>query len=473
MKIFITVVISVVVTLVVAVGGGLWFSARAKGTKGPATKVRIENPQKGELVEVITAPGQVQAKTKVSISARIPARIKELPYKEGDRVTKGDASATEPIPASVLVRLDATDLEAALQSTEARRAARAAEVKVAQAAIASQEASVEGTQTSLDEAGRDLARHEKLHKSGDVSQSDYDRVKCRFDELTAQLKSAAHALESRELNLEVIRHQLVASDAEIARAKDQLSYTTITSPIDGVVTRLNAEVGELVVTGTMNNPGTVIVEVADLSKMLVVAEVDESDIGALKAGQRAVIRVRAHPDRQFTGAVESIALTGQGRRGFESRSFLVEVLLDAHEKQLYSGLTAEVEIETRRHANILKIPSQSVLGKRVDELPAKIRDGNPNVDTKKAFTTVVYRYKDGKAVVTPIIVGSSDATDTIIRSGLGEHDRVITGPYKVLEKLKHDQRVEDERESAATQPAETQPADEAQSKPPAAGTEPT
>jgi HlyD family secretion protein len=147
--------------------------------------------------------------------------------------------------------------------------------------------------------------------------------------------------------------------------------------------------------------------------------------------------------------------------------------LDSHEKQLYSGLTAEVEIETHRHANILKIPSQSVLGRRVDELPAKIRDGNPNVDTKKTFTTVAYRYKDGKAVVTPIIVGSSDATDTIIRSGLGEDDRVITGPYKALEKLKHDQRVEDERESAATKPAETRPADEAQSKPSAAGTGPT
>ena len=101
---------------------------------------------------------------------------------------------------------------------------------------------------------------------------------------------------------------------------------------------------------------------------------------------------------------------------------------------------------------------RAVLGRRVDELPAKIRDDNPNLDAKKTFATVVYRLVDGKAVVTPVKVGPSDATHTVVESGLTEADAVIVGPYKVLEKLKHDQKVKDEKASATTKPAASQPA---------------
>jgi len=105
---------------------------------------------------------------------------------------------------------------------------------------------------------------------------------------------------------------------------------------------------------------------------------------------------------------------------------------------------------------VLKVPSQAVLGRRVDELPMKIRDGNPNLDKKKTFAPVVYRLIDGKAVVTPVKVGPSDDTHTVIESGLAGKDRVIVGPFKELEKLKHDQKVKDEK-AATTQPAATKP----------------
>ncbi len=458
MKILITVIVSVVVTLALVGGVGWWFAARAQKAKGATTKVRIENPEKGDLVEIVAAPGRVEPRTKVSISARVPARVEELPYEEGDRVTKGDPNADPPIPPSVLVRLDSTDLEAALRSVQARRSARAAEIEVTKARIAAQEADITGTLVSLEDARRSLARQEKLRESGDVSQSDYDAAQCCVDELTAKYESAGHAKRSQEMQLSVLQHQLDAADAEVAQARDKLSYTTITSPIDGIVTRLNAEVGELVVTGTMNNPGTVIMEVADLGQMLAVAEVDESDVGGLKAGQRAAVRIRAYPDREFKGVVDSVALTVLERRGSESRDFLVKILLDASGEQVYSGLSAEVEIETRRHPSVLKIPSQAVLGRRMDELPGDIRDGNPNVDAKKTIATVVYRCIDGKATVTPVVMGPSDTTHTIIRSGLTEDDRVVTGPYKVLEKLKHDEKIEDDRKSSAPAPAQTQPA---------------
>ena len=457
-KIFIGIVITVVVVVGLLAGIGLCMHARAGASRAQATKVRVESPSRGDLVEVVSAPGQIEPRTKVSISARVSARIVELPYEEGDRVTRGDPKSNPPTPPSVLVQLDATDLEASLSSAQARRDAQAAAIKVAKADIASQQARVEGIGASLAEARRDLKRQEALLASGDVSRSVYDLAKCRVDELSAQLSSAEHTLKSKRLNLPVLEHRQAAADAEITQAKDKLSYTTITSPIDGVVTRLNAEVGEVVIPGTVNNPGTVILKVADLSEMLVVARVDESDIGSVETGQRALVHIRAYPEEEFEGVVRSIALIGEGI-GAASREFSVEVLLEPTGRRIYSRLSADVDIETRRHSDVLEVPSQAVLGRPVDDLPTGIREGNPNVEPKKKFVTVVYRCIDGKAVVTPVTVGASDATHTVIRSGLSETDRVIVGPYKGLEKLKHDQEVKDEREAAATRPAQTGPAD--------------
>jgi len=429
------------------------------------------------VVEVVSAPGTVEPKTKVSISARVSARIKELPYEEGDRVTKGDPKAHPPVPPSVLVRLDDSELQASLASTKARRDAQVAQIAVAEANIDAQRSRITGLLSCLAEARRDMERQQALMKTGDVSTSVFDRARTNVEDLTAQLKAAQHALKSQQLGLNVMECQVKAADAQIAQATEELSYTTITSPIDGTVTQLRAEEGELVMTGTMNNPGTMIVEVADLTRMLVVAVVDEGDIGAVECGQPVIVRMRAYPDEEFRGKVESVSLVGTGASG-AAKEFQVEILLAPTAKRIYVGLSADVEIQTRRHEGVLKIPSQAVLARKVDDLPAKIREGSKDIDTRKSFATVVYRVVDGKAVVTPVTVGASDMTHTVIKSGLNESDRVIIGSYKVLEKLKHDQAVIDETkpttdqavidetkpttapaksQPAGTQPAETQP----------------
>ena len=449
MKILIAVVVVVVVLVGGVVGVGMWMQGRAVAEAGKAEVVRLENPARGDVVEIVSAPGEIEPKTKVSISARVVAQILELPFKEGDRVTKGDPNADPPVPPSLLVRLDASDLEAGLRSAEARRAAQAGEIKVAEARIVAQQRQIEGLAASLRDARRALERSESLFASGDVSESDHDQARCRVDELISQHGST---LDSQKLNLDVIRYRLAAADAEITQAREQLKYTSIVSPIDGVITRLNAEVGEVVMTGTMNNAGTVILEVADLSQMLVVASVDEADVGALEVGQRACLDLRAYPDEKLEGVVDTIALVGIGPPR-ESKEFRVEILLDSGERKVYSGLNADAEIETHRHENVLKVPSQAVLGRRVDDLPAAIRDDNPCVDVKKTFAVVVYRFQEGKAVVTPVTVGASDQTHTVIEAGLTESDRVVVGPYKVLEDLKHDQKIEDEKAPASTQPA--------------------
>ena len=444
-KIIIWVVVIAVVILIVA--GVVKKIAIEKDT---GQVVRIEEVQRGDLTEIISAPGEIEPKRKVEISAKVSARIVALPYDEGDVVTKGRPDANPPAPASVLVRLDSKDLESRLLSAQASRAAQAAQRQVEKARIESQKATIDGLLATLKQAEEDLKRKQGLIDSKDISQAAYDQVKYKVDELQAQYEAAKHTLESAELNLLVLQHNLEAADAGIDQAKEALSYAIITSPIDGVVTRINAEEGEMAMTGTMNNPGTVIMEVADLSQMLVVAQVDEADVGELKAGQHVKAYVQAFGDIVFTGTVDTIALTHRFNEN-RTKYFRTEILLedDPNVEKLYSVLTTDVDIDTQKHTNVIKVPSQAVLARPVDELPLDIRENCPQLDTNKTFATVVYRYNDGKAVATPVKTGPSDLTDTVITAGLSEKDKVIVGPYKVLDGLKHDQKLRDEREVEA------------------------
>ncbi len=439
----------VIVVVVLVVIGGLLFGAsrfmRRKKAQN-ATTVRVQAVERGTLTEFVSAPGEIEPRVNVEMSAKVSARIVELPYEEGDRVTAGDPNANPPVPASVLVRLDSKDLESQLRSSQAAYAAQTAQIEVEKARIAGQKATLTGLEASFAQAEVDLERQATLLKTKDIAQTDYDQTKLRLDDLTAQLSSAKFSLQAAELNLEVLNHNLEAADARVEQAKEALSYTTITSPIDGVVTRINAEVGEVVIFGTMNNPGTVIMEVGDLAQMLVVAQVDEADVGKLGLQQKAVVHVDAYPDTEFTGKVHSIALA-HTLSYTRTKYYETEILLDPNEIRLHTGLTANVDIETRTHENVLMVPTQAVLGREIDSLPLEIRDKNPLVDTAKTFVTIVYLYKGGKALATPVKIGQSDLTHTIILEGLNEGDKVVIGPYKVLDTIHHNQTIKDEREN--------------------------
>ncbi len=441
------IIISVIITLVVVSVAAIVYKVKTGASSKP-TVVRIEKAQRGELIEFVSAPGEIEPLVKVEISAKVSARITELPYEEGDIVTCGNTDTNPSVPASVLLRLDAKDLESRLLSAQANQSAQLAQLEVEKARIASQQANLIGLDASLKQAQRDLDRQKGLLESQDISQATFDQSKLKFDGLKSQYESAKHTLDAAELNLVVLQHNLESAGAGVTQAEEALSYTTITSPIDGVITRINAEVGEVVIFGTMNNPGTVIMEVADLSAMLVVAEVDEADVAKLEVSQKATVHVDAYPDNEFTGVVESIALA-HTMTWSNTKYYRTEILLENTEEKLYSGLTAHVDIETRKHTDILKVPTQAVLGLEIDNLPLEIRENSPEVDATKTFATVIYRYVDRKAVVTPVKIGQSNLTHTIIKSGITEEDKIIVGPYKVLESIKHDQKIQDEREVEA------------------------
>ena len=439
--------ITIIIILPILLVVGIVFKAK-KAASGKSTTVRIENPQRGELIEFVSAPGEVEPKKSVEISAKVIARIIELPYEEGERVTCGDPNANPHVPPSILVRMDSKELESQLLQASANRAAQAAQIEVEKARLASQDASLLGLDASLKQAETDLTRQKGLLESKDISQATFDQTRLKVDELKAQYEAAKHTLESAQLNLQVMQHNLEAADARIAQASENLSYTTIVSPMDGIVTRINAEEGEMVMTGTMNNPGTVIMVVADLSAMLVVAQIDEADVGKLEVGQKAAVHVDAYPDKEFEGVVDSIALAHlMSNTG--TKYYRTEILLKGTKEKLHTGLTAHVDIETRKHTDILKVPTQAILGREIESLPLEIRDNLSKEDAAKTFATVVYRYVDGKAVVMPVKIGQSDLTHTIIESGITKEDKIVVGPYKELQNLKHDQKIQDEREVEA------------------------
>jgi HlyD family secretion protein len=443
MKSFVTVAITCAVTLLIAAPVCVVLSRRHKEDSGAA--VRVERPVRGDLVEVVSASGTIMPKTKVSISCRVSALIQEIPHREGEQVTRGDPTAKPPKPPSVLVRLDDKDLQIALQTAESQRESQAARIAVARARLTAQHSTIDGTRISLEDARRTLQRQKELLKNDYVSQQACDAAQTQVDTLNANIVSAEASLKADDLNLVAMQDDLSAADAAIALARENLGYTVITSPIDGVVTVVKAQVGEMAIQGEMNNPGTELVQVADLSKMRLLAEVAEASIGKIHPGQKAKVTVKAYSGRTFDGTVESIALTNSIAARTGSKYFEVRIPLNDDGCQLLSGVTAEADIETLHYANSMKVPTQAVLGRRTDELPAKISEKNPNVQSDKSETPVVYRLVDGKAVITPVKIGVTDATHTQIVSGLADDDQVIVGPYKVLKNLKNDQRVYDDR----------------------------
>jgi HlyD family secretion protein len=425
-------ILLVVVAFVIVgpeLGGALGRSLAGFSKPQKGESVRVHDVRPLPLIETVSAPGEISPFVRVNISAEVSARILDLPFREGDRVEQGD----------VVVRLDDRQFRAALQSAQAQRDAERFRLQAERSRLA-------GPRASLENARAVLARQRALYESGDVSKQTLEDAEARVRDLEATVTAGEHAIS-------VIESNLAAAEAEIDRAKEALQRTTIVSPIAGKITALNAEVGELVVVGTMNNPGTVILTIGDLSRMKLDAKVNEADIARVQPGQRAVIRINAYRDEVFTGRVAKVPLQRTVDRD-GTGYFKVEIEVDAEDgRQILSGLAANVDIEIDAHTG-LTLPSQAVLDRRTDELPDEVSRANPLVDRARRTTPVVLRMVDGKAFVTPVRIGPSSLTDTMIVAGLTEGDVVVVGPFKSLEKLKHGERIEREGDPEPAAPAE-------------------
>lgn len=375
--------------------------------KAKALEVKFGAVERGVLVRTIAAPGQVEPKTKVEVSAQVSARIVEMPFDENDVVKKGD----------VVIRLDDRDLRA--------------NVDAANAGLRQEEARLAGARASLTNAEIELKRVQDLVASKDAAAADLDTARLEYSRAESNLRQVEHAIEIARANIQ--------------RAEKDLSNAVIAAPFDGVITARNAEVGETVVVGTLNNPGSVIMEIADLSAMLVKARVDEANIAPIKEGQGALIYINAYPNQRFTGKVEHVGLKRMLDRE-NTPYFEAEVLIDRPgDLVLRSGLTANVDIQVETFAQVLRAPTQAVLDRAVDELPSDVTKDNPVIEAGKKFTRVVYIDEGGKARPVPVKVGASDDTHTIITNGATEGMKIVTGPFKVLSKLQNAQAITAEK----------------------------
>jgi HlyD family secretion protein len=354
-------------------------------------------------------------------------------------VSKGD----------VVVKLDDRNLAAALASAEARRDGEMFRLQ-------SEQSRLTGVLSAQSFAKKELERKQSLYDSGDLSRQDLDNAQQRVDDMQAQVDSSKHSIS-------VIESSMAAAKADIDQSKQMLAKTVILSPMDGLITALNAEVGEVVMVGTMNNPGTVIMTIADLSRMILKAEVSETDIAKILVGQPCKVHINAYRDQVFSGSVTQIAL--QRTNNLDGTGYFeTEVEIDLRGSRILSGLIANVDIEIANHDG-LAVESQAVVDRSVEDLPESIKRENALVDMAKKTTTVVYRAVNGKAVCTPVKRGANDDTHSVVLAGLSESDKVIVGPYKVLEKLKHDELVMDEtadkKANGRPEPSESKEAEEA------------
>jgi HlyD family secretion protein len=406
--------VGVFLVFVLICGGSGVYVATNKGAreklialipKPPPTKVRLEKVAKGDVVRRVNAPGAIEPKTKVQISSQVSARVEHLPFREGETVPAGE----------LVVKLDAREFQARLEQ--------------AQAGLRAQEAQLLGAQANLTQAKADYDRAETLFGSKDIAKAELDTALAAYQRAQSQVKTTEH-------NIEVAR-------AQITQAQKDLENCTIRSPIHGRVVKLSAEVGELVLVGTLNNPSSVIMEIADLDNMLMKARVDEANIASVAKGQSCRIYINAYPDTAFAGVVERVGLKREIDRD-GTGYFEVEIIVTPREGvTLASGLTSNVDIEVQTVPGVLKIPSQAIVDRRIDELPARLKD-HPLVDRTKAFARVVYTLKDGQASAVPVRTGASDLTHTVLVEGLKEGEAVITGPFKVLTKLAEGDHVVDE-----------------------------
>ncbi|HUF16927.1 MAG TPA: efflux RND transporter periplasmic adaptor subunit [Thermoanaerobaculia bacterium] len=374
--------------------------------------VYVEPVERRDIQAIVSAPGEVDPKVKVNISAHVIGKIEKLYFNEGDAVQRGD-------------RL--VDLE---------RAAYIAQRDRMRSEVANRRIEVSRARISLANAESQYKRAQDLSQQGIQAQELFEQTRLQRDNARAALASAEEAVRQ--------------SQAGLAQAENDLERTMIVSPIDGKVVQLSAQEGEVVITGTMNNPGSVIAVIADLSEILVQAEVGETEITGIRVGQEARVRVDALPGRVFEGRVAEIGSSASVRAGAGSgiRYFRVQISLVDPDEALRPGMTSQVEIVTEALKNALTVPIQSVVERDPKTLKARTgRDARAGSDSP--LGKYVFIYENENANLRPVTTGISNDTHVAIVSGLKDTDQIVTGPFRTLRSLENEARVRPEEEDEA------------------------
>lgn len=393
-------------SLVVVVAIGTCFAARGDD----AVTVRTEEVQRRNLVARVSATGHIEPKTSVDISADVSGRIVELTVEEGDDVEEGE----------LLLVIDDARFRAALQRAQASLAdARAREVQ----------ARGRATQAQRNfERIRDL--EERLPEM--VTDSELEALRTEAEVQASLLESA--------------RHGVAMAQAGVREAEDQLAKTVIRAPMSGRVTRLNVERGETAVVGTMNNPGSLLLTVSDLSVMEAVIEVDETDVPQIAVGDSVAVRIDAFGEREFVGRVTTIgnsSLTPRSELSSDQAiDFEVRVTLEGPDIDLRTDLSATADVITDVRNDVLSIPIIALTLVDRDEFEAmpneNLADASADTNASEARSDDVegvYLVEGDVARFRPVEVGIAGDSYFEVVSGLEEGMEIVAGTFQAIREL--------------------------------------
>jgi len=382
-----------------------------------------------DLEAIVSASGKIQPKRLVNISADTPGRVVNLAVNEGDRIRKGQF-LLQIDPKSLSTRVDSgsASLQANIQTLDQMRQ------------------SIETTRAQLVQAQQNLARQQDLWKQQLTTREALEKAE-------NDVKVSQSAVQEREKTIKPQESRIAQERATLESARYDLSKVRIESPIDGIVTRRNIQEGETAVIGTMNNAGTVLLTLAEMSIIQAEVEVDETNIPNVQLGQKGKITIDAIPDKSFKGHVSEIGNSpiqaAAGATGTQATNFKVVVILDEVVPDVRPGFTATADITTATRKDVVSVPIPAVAVRELvydangqvvkepktdrrrraaDPLPtaaaAELKPGQTRKETEGVFVV-----RDGRAEFVPIKMGIAGDKFFEVLSGLKAGDQVITGPY--------------------------------------------
>src|SRR6266404_1116837 len=399
--------------------------------------VTTEKAVRKTILQTVSATGKVQPETEVKISPEVAGEIIDLPVEDGKAVNKGD----------LLVRIKPDSYKALLEQQEA--------------AISSAKATNLQQKATMMKTEQDLKRADDMFAKKTISIQEYNAAQAAYDVAKNTFESSLHEIERAQ--------------AGSSQARDQLSKTTIYSPIDGTITLLNSKLGERVV-ATNQFAGTEMMRVADLSHMQAVVDVNENDVVNVKINDKTKIAIDAYADRKFRGTVQQIANTGKTTGAGtqeEVTNFEVKIRIDDHDMKLRPGLSCTADVETSEVKNAVAVPMQSVtirtgdsnlspeeIEKRKQKAAARDKGDNnaeftndrqekaAQKEEREKLSKVVFVKQGGKAKILKVTTGIADDSYMEIKSGVNAGDEVISGSYSAISrKLKDGAKVTYDKEA--------------------------
>jgi HlyD family secretion protein len=388
-KIIIGVAVTIVALLVV-----FGFASRRNKDVTEVTTAKVE---RSDLTSKVTATGRIDAKRKVDLSANVMGQIVNLAVREGDKVKKGD----------FLLQIDQKQLAATAQG--------------AAASLAALFSDREAQRANAAEAQRVYERAQKNYADRIIPLAELDRART--------------AVQAAQANVTAIERRIDQARSNVTAARDTLSKTTMTAPMDGIVTALPVEEGEVAVIGTMNNPGTILLTIADMSVVEAVMEVDETDIPNVQIGQRASVTIDAYPNKTFSGLVTEVGsspINAQAAQsGTEAVNFEVKIQVENPPEGVRPGFSASADIITGTRAKAVAIPIQALV---VREKPGSAA-GKPEEEEG------VFVHDNGTAKFAAVTTGLSGESNIEVVTGLKEGQEIVTGPFKALREIKEGAKV--------------------------------